>query len=103
MRRISLILVALALAGCGGGGGRVTGEIGQACMRADRDAASVRLCSCVQQAADSSLNGAEQRRAATFFADPQRAQDTRQSDGSGDERFWDRYQAFVERARAMCG
>ncbi len=102
MRARHLVLAAtLALAACGGG--RVTGDVSKACMSAGRQAANASLCSCVQQAANQSLTAAEQRRAAAFFADPQRAQDTRQSGSTSDRNFWTRYRAFVTRAEAMCG
>ncbi|MBW7921410.1 MAG: arginine transporter [Rubellimicrobium sp.] len=96
-----LILAAtLALAACGGG--RVTGDVSKACMSGGRQAANASLCSCVQQAANQTLTAAEQRRAATFFADPQRAQDTRQSGNSSDRAFWTRYRAFSSLAETMC-
>lgn len=101
MRARHLVLaLALGLAACGGG--RVTGDVSKACMSAGRQAANPALCSCVQQAANQSLTGAEQRRAAAFFADPQRAQDTRQSGNSGDRAFWTRYRAFTSLAETMC-
>ncbi|MCC7321933.1 MAG: arginine transporter [Rubellimicrobium sp.] len=96
------VRVALVLDGCGGGV-RVSGEIGTACIGGGRDAANPALCSCVQRAADQALTAAEQRRAATFFANPHLAQEVRQSDRASDERFWQRYRAFSERAEAMCG
>ncbi len=99
--RIFLVLGAVAtLAACGGG--RATGDVSRACMSAGRTAASPQLCSCVQQVANQSLSGREQARAATFFADPQRAQDTRQSDNPNDEAFWRRYRAFTDRAATVC-
>jgi hypothetical protein len=101
MRRVSLLLAIALLAACGGGG--VSGEIGQACMAAGREAASPSLCSCIQRVANQSLSGSDQRKAATFFEDPQRAQDTRTSDNNRDEAFWDRYRAFADRAEATCG
>lgn len=106
MRTISLALAAaLTLAACGGGGGArgVSGEIGRACISGGREAANPALCSCVQTAADQSLNGADQRRAAGFFGDPQEAEDARSSDSERDDAFWSRYRAFVDRARAQCG
>ena len=94
-------LVALwALGGCGGG---VSGAVGQACMAGGREAANPALCSCIQGVANGTLTRGEQGRAASFFGDPQRAQDTRQSDGPADERFWSRYRAFVDRSEALCG
>ncbi len=100
MRAISFVFVIAALASCGP---RVTGEIGKACISADRQSASRSLCSCVQQAANSTLNGSDQLRAASFFANPELAQDTRRSDRRGDERFWDRYEVFTQRAQQRCG
>lgn len=99
MRLTGVTLILIALAACGP---RVTGEVGKACISADRSAANPRLCSCVQQAANQTLNGSDQIRAATFFADPQLAQDTRQSDNRSAERFWDRYKVFADTARRLC-
>lgn len=90
----------LVLGGCAG---RVPGVIGQACLNSDRPAATPALCSCVQQVANQTLTSAEQRRAAQFFRNPERAQEVRQSDRPGDERFWLRYRAFADRAAAICG
>ncbi|EBA13000.1 hypothetical protein RCCS2_03924 [Roseobacter sp. CCS2] len=89
-------------AACGGGRGGATGDISRACLEADRRAASPALCSCVQQVANQSLSGSDQARAVTFFENPQLAQDTRQSDRRGDERFWDRYRAFTDLASEIC-
>ncbi|MBR2574588.1 MAG: arginine transporter [Loktanella sp.] len=99
--RIFLVMGAVAtLAACGGG--RVSGDISSACMNAGRVAASPQLCSCVQQVANQSLSDRDQARAAAFFADPQRAQDTRQSDNRSDEAFWLRYRAFADLATQVC-
>ncbi|MGJ8623229.1 MAG: arginine transporter [Yoonia sp.] len=101
--RYLLIATALAtVAACGGGSRGATGDISNACLAADRRAANPALCSCVQQVANQSLSGRDQTRAAAFFADPQLAQDTRQSDRPGDERFWQRYKAFTELATQVC-
>jgi hypothetical protein len=89
----------LLLNACGGG---IRGDVGKACMAAGRSAANPALCSCVQQAANTHLNGSDQRRAATFFADPQLAQDTRQSDNPQLESFWTRYRAFSAAAERSC-
>lgn len=101
--RYFLMAGALAsMAACGGGGRGATGDISQACLQSDRRAATPELCSCIQQVANQSLSGGEQARAAAFFADPQLAQDTRQSDRSSDERFWTRYRAFTDLASEIC-
>ena len=78
------------------------GTIERACNKSDRSAASRELCSCIQEAADATLNNSDQRRAAKFFADPDKAQETRQSDSSSDESFWQRYKSFGQMAEAWC-
>jgi hypothetical protein len=95
------------LVGCGGGSGGptvayATGPILDACMSADRPAASARLCGCVQFVADRTLSGGEQRRAVRFFRDPHEAQVVRQSDRPRDEAFWPRYRAFADQAERIC-
>jgi hypothetical protein len=109
MRWILALVAVLALASCGGrsggGGGSVrsaTGEISRACLAANRSAASPQLCGCVQGVANQTLGSSDQRRAADFFADPQEAQDTRQSDRNSDEAFWARYKNFTTTAEALC-
>ena len=78
------------------------GPIQSACMRSDRDAANRALCSCIQQVADMTLRGADQRRAAKFFADPDKANDVWLSQSANDAAFWERYKAFGETAEAYC-
>lgn len=102
MRYFLLIGALASIAACGGGSRGATGEISQACIEADRRAANPALCSCVQQVANQTLSSSDRTRAATFFADPQLAQDTRRSDRSSDERFWDRYRAFTDLASEIC-
>lgn len=101
MQKILIVGSLVFLAACGGS--RVSGDVGKACISADRKAASTQLCSCVQQAANQTLSRSEQRRAATFFEEPQLAQDTRQADGSSNERFWQRYKQFSATASRTCG
>lgn len=81
----------------------MAGPIDRACMASDRRARSPRLCACIQQVADQTLSRADQRMAARFFRDPQRAQDVRQSDNPSHETFWRKYRAFGETAAATCG
>ncbi len=102
MRRFGLCAALGALWVLGGCGGGVSGEIGQACMAGGRNAANPQLCSCIQGVANQSLSGADQRRAARLFSDPDEAQSTRVSDRAGDEAFWGRYRAFANRAEAVC-
>jgi hypothetical protein len=101
--RYFLMAGALAsMAACGGGSRGATGDISRACLDADRRAASPALCSCIQQVANQSLSGSDQARVVGFFADPQLAQDTRQSNRPGDENFWVRYRAFTDLAGEIC-
>jgi len=80
----------------------LAGPIESACLRSDRQAANRSLCDCIQSVADHSLSYGDQRRAAQFFSNPQRAQDVRQSDRSSDEAFWLRYKAFGANAESFC-
>ena len=78
------------------------GPIEKACNRSDRSGATSSMCSCIQQAADQTLGNADQRRAAKFFEDPEKAQEVRLSTRSSDDAFWDRYRAFTDAASAYC-
>lgn len=100
MRIIWVMAAVATLTGCSGG--RVSGDISGACLGANRSAASPQLCSCVQQVANQSLSRSDQARAAAFFADPQLAQDTRQSNRASDEAFWLRYRGFADLATQVC-
>jgi hypothetical protein len=78
------------------------GPIQSACLRSDRDAANRSLCSCIQQVADMTLVGSDQRRAAKFFSDPDKANETWLSQRASDDAFWDRYKNFGQTAEAYC-
>jgi hypothetical protein len=78
------------------------GQIERACLRSDRDAANRALCSCIQQVADMTLRGGDQRRAAAFFRDPDRAHETWMSKRDSDDAFWERYKNFGATAEAYC-
>jgi hypothetical protein len=78
------------------------GPIESACLRSDRKAANRSLCGCIQQVADMTLRGTDQRRAAAFFKDPDKAQQVKMSKRNNDDAFWDRYQSFGEQAEAFC-
>lgn len=96
MRAFFAVLTFVFLVSCGGG--RVSGVVAEACMDAGRSAANARTCSCVQNAANQTLRGSDQAKAASFFADPNEAQAARQAGGS----FWTRYRHFTDMAEAMC-
>jgi hypothetical protein len=77
------------------------GVIERACLSSDRGGNRA-LCSCIQRAADRTLSGRDQRTAARFFTDPDRAQQVRMSDRQSDREFWDRYKSFGYYAEVSC-
>lgn len=95
------LLLALGLAFFAGAA--LAGPIERACNKSDRKAANRSLCDCIQQAADMTLSGSDQRRAVSFFKDPEKAHKVWMSKSRGDDAFWDRYKAFGAQAEAMCG
>jgi hypothetical protein len=78
------------------------GPIEGACIKSDRKAVSRNLCGCIQQVADMTLTGSDQRRAAKFFRDPDEAQNVRMSKSDRDNEFWARYRSFGEMAEVYC-
>ncbi len=74
----------------------------RACLASERQAAAPRLCKCIQIAADATLDPSGQALAASFFADPHRAQEIRQSKQRGHGEFWERYKEFSALAKAFC-
>jgi hypothetical protein len=78
------------------------GPIERACMASDRGG-NRSLCGCIQQAADMTLSGGDQRRAAKFFKDPEAAHATWISQSKSDDAFWERYKSFGQTAEAYCG
>lgn len=78
------------------------GPIERACLGSDRRAASRALCGCIQQVADMTLQSGDQRRAASFFKDPEKANATWLSQSAADDAFWDRYKNFGATAEAYC-
>ena len=79
------------------------GPIQSACLRSDRPGATRTMCGCIQQAADQTLTNSEQRRAATFFKDPDKAHKVWLSKSDRDDEFWERYKNFGATAEAYCG
>jgi hypothetical protein len=102
MRHVILATGLAALAATTAAPAVAAGDIERACAAAGRSA-SAQLCNCIQQAADLTLTGRDQSRAAKFFRDPHQAQEIRQSDRQTDEAFWQRYRAFGQTAEAFCG
>lgn len=92
--------VAASLAVFSGAAG--AGPIERACMASDRGGNRA-LCGCIQQAADMTLSGGDQKRAAKFFKNPDAAHATWISQSKSDDAFWDRYKSFGQTAEAYCG
>lgn len=78
------------------------GEIGNACLKSDRGRGQRSLCTCIQKVADQTLNRRDQRLAARFFKDPERAQAIRLSSSRQHERFWERYERFGQTSEKYC-
>jgi len=78
------------------------GPIERACNASPRQSASPALCACIDHVAKGRLSRKDQKRAAKFFADPQSAQDTRQSDNASKEAFWLRYKDWSKVATQQC-
>ena len=76
------------------------GPIERACLNASNGTRA--MCSCIQQVADMTLRGGDQRRAARFFDNPDAAQEMRVSKSQGDSAFWQRYRNFGSTAEAYC-
>ncbi|MFV0384016.1 MAG: hypothetical protein ACK5L9_16405, partial [Paracoccus sp. (in: a-proteobacteria)] len=57
---------------------------------------------CIQQVANQTLSRSDQRRAASFFKEPHKAQEVRMSRTSADNAFWARYKQFASSAEAYC-
>lgn len=79
-----------------------SGPIQSACARSGRKDANRRLCGCVQAAANETLSSSDQSLAISFYTNPQRGQDVRQSDRASNEAFWTRYKLYVARAERYC-
>ncbi len=77
-------------------------QIERACLASERSNGDRNLCGCIQDAANLTLDARDQRLAATFFNNPDRAQEVRQSDRRSDESFWKRYKNFGATAEAFC-
>lgn len=77
-------------------------QIERACMKSERSGGNRAVCGCIQDAANLTLTSKDQRLAASFFADPDRAQEIRQSKRSSHETFWQRYKNFGQTAELFC-
>ena len=100
MKRRYLAILTLAVAGATTPA--YADRIERACLSSGRAQATHALCGCIQDAADMTLTRRDQRKAATFFNDPHRAQEVRQSSRSSDSEFWERYRSFGDTAAVFC-
>ncbi|WP_299910398.1 hypothetical protein [uncultured Paracoccus sp.] len=80
----------------------MAGPIDSACVRSDRARGNAPLCGCIQQVANQTLSRSDQRRAASFFREPHKAQEVRMSKSDADNAFWSRYKRFASSAEAYC-
>lgn len=78
------------------------GPIERACNRSASQSANRAVCACIQQVADMTLRGADQRRAAKLLNDPDAAHNVWLSKRASDDAFWERYKAFGEAAQTYC-
>lgn len=81
----------------------LAGPIEKACLKSDNGAANSSLCGCIQQVADWTLPGSDQRRAAKFFKNPDEAHSAWLSQSGKDDAFWERYETFGSTAEVWCG
>ena len=95
-------LHALALSALAAGSAGAASMIEKACIGAGREAASPALCACIQSVANQRLPPRDQRLAASFFRDPQKAQVIRQSERQKHKSFWLRYREFGDAAEESC-
>ncbi len=84
------------------GSAALAGPIEKACNKSGRDAANRMVCNCIQQVADMTLAGSDQRRAAEFFKNPDKAHATWLSESNRDDAFWERYKQFGTYAEQYC-
>ena len=71
-------------------------------MASDRRASNYSLCGCIQQVADRTLTGSDQRLAAKIMRKPQMAQDIKMSKTRTNNVFWERYKVFGAAASQNC-
>ena len=95
--KYGMILAVLVL-----GAPAFAGPIETACNRSARQSGNPALCQCIQKVADATLAAPDQRRAAKFFTNPEKADKAWQSQSSGDDAFWARYKAFGAQAQEYC-
>lgn len=79
----------------------VAGPVGSACLSSGRSV-SQPLCACIQNVADMTPDGRDQKPAARLMADPEKAEAIRVSDSSRNKHFGARHQGFADAAGTLC-
>ncbi len=96
------IILGAAFAGTMAAGAAEAGPVARACMAADRSAANRSLCTCIEKVARPMFSRSEMKRIASLFKNPDLSQKLRASTRAADERFWEKYQIWSQRAGAQC-
>ncbi|MCV2869644.1 hypothetical protein OEW28_13500 [Defluviimonas sp. WL0002] len=100
--KIARRVAAIAASGFICAGVAQAGPVETACLKSGSASASPAICTCIQYVADMTLSGSDQKMAAKFIKDPDRAQEIRTSDNAKHEAFWLRYKNFGETAETFC-
>ncbi len=79
----------------------ISGPVSSACLNSGRSV-SQPLCACIQNVADMTLTGSDQKLAASLLRDPEKAEEIRVSDRERNKTFWARYQSFASTAGSVC-
>ncbi len=98
MRGIAAQAAALAMLA----GMASAGPVENACLKSGAANANAEVCGCIQQVADMTLSGADQKQAASLIRNPDKAQEIRTSDNAKHAEFWLRYKNFGETAETYC-
>jgi hypothetical protein len=78
------------------------GVVERACLASDKGAGNRALCGCIQHVANLTLTRSDQRMAAKFFSDPDKAEQMRMSSSDSSNAFWEKYKNFGATAAAYC-
>lgn len=99
MKRMAIVVAVICVSN---GTPATAGAIENACLKSSRASGQRSLCGCIQSAANATLTASDQRLAASFFGNPDKAQRIRTSSRRSDEKFWERYRNFGQTASAYC-
>lgn len=102
IRKTVTLLCAAGLLASATATASVAGPVERACRQSDRPQASASLCGCIGRVADQTLSRTDQRQAADFFKDSDKAQEVKMSDRRSHKEFWERYKRFGQTAELYC-